>query len=288
MKLLIALLVLTVTPWVALAQEEVESPTEPDLSAFLVGSTSTDQCRPVRINFTVVNKSSATITSQRPYSGATYSLYQTFQNQGFRALPDRWMVGVSLDRGKDGYPYRWGFRAPMGAGKMTNIAGYLTFVEPGTYNITAALLRQDEPVAGSVRTATVAVAPCLSPDVPGQPQPIREIRPVAGGRRFPGTVPYMYGGHLLIEVRPFVSYIGGDIYMLDRRIILRKPGVEVVLSPGSRVVIVNGVRMLIPVPVQQIGDIVYVPVRFISPFFGHTFYYYPYNRSLYLDAGIWP
>jgi len=288
MRLLIGLLALCVGSGIALAQADVESPAQPEISAFLVGSTSTDQCRPVRINFTVVNKSPATIISQQPYSGATYSLYQTFQNQGFRALPDRWMVGVSLDGGKDGYPYRWGFRAPMGAGKMTNIAGYLTFVESGTYNITAALLHQDGPVSGSVRTAAVAVAPCVWPDLPGQPQPLREIRPIAGGRRFPTTVPYMWGGHLLIEVRPFVSYIGGDIHMLDRRIILRKPGVEVVLSPGSRVVVVNGVRMLIPVPVRQIGDVVYVPVRFISPFFGHTFYYYPYDRSLYLDGGIWP
>ena len=86
---------------------------QPRITGVVVTPTRTDQCRPVRITFVLTNTTDTAIYSQRPYSGATYNLYQTFRGAGFHSLPGRYMAAISLDGGKDGYPYRWGFRGSL-------------------------------------------------------------------------------------------------------------------------------------------------------------------------------
>ena len=88
----------------------------PGITGIAVAPVNANQCLPVRISFTLANTTDMMMYSQRPYSGDGYNLYQSFQGSGMEVLPDRYMVGVSLNDGQDGYPYRWGFRGALPPG----------------------------------------------------------------------------------------------------------------------------------------------------------------------------
>ena len=286
-RFLPTMLVWTAVLGCALAAQTAEQE-KPRITGFVVAPTETDQCRPARISFVLTNDTDEPIYSQRPYSGTTYNLYRTFSDRGFRPLTDRYMVGVSLNGGKDRYPYRWGFRGHLAPGRTTNIVGYLALVEAGTYDITSVLLKGGSRVdSAGIRKAAVTVYIC-GPAEPTEPVPAREIHPIINGRRYPPMTPYVRDGHLMVAVRPFVSRIGANVYFVRNVVVIRRPGLEILLFPGTQRAIVNGVPVLMPLPTYLYGGVTYAPLRYISPLFGASFYWYPQPRLLFIDGpGVW-
>lgn len=258
---------------------------EPQITGLSAIPTNTDQCRPVQLTFRVVNRTGRTIYSQRPYPGSTYSLYQTFNGKGLQALSGRYMVGVSLNGGADGYPYRWGFQGALQPNRAATVSGNLSLVEVGTYGITATLLKGGVPVnPDNVEKFTVTVDIC-NPTVSSEPVPARPLYSQYNGRRSETPVtPYVVDGYLLIPVRSFVSDIHAYVNYSNGTIVIRAPGTELILFPGSTRAILNGVPVRLPVQTYMRGTVAYVPIRFIGPFFGTTVYWSPTLRTLYFEG----
>ena len=276
--------IVTCSSEAASAAQDTKPQTAPRITGVVVTPTRTDQCRPVRITFVLTNTTDTAIYSQRPYSGATYNLYQTFRGAGFHSLPGRYMAAISLDGGKDGYPYRWGFRGSLLPGKTTTIAGRLSFVEAGAYEITAGLLEEGAVAPGSaVASGSVTVDVCSLTEA-REPVPARPIHPRVNGRVFPPMLPYVLDGHLYVSIRPFVYSLGANVYFLDRVIVIRRPGYELVLFPGRQNAFFNGTPVVLPLPTYLYGGVAYVSPRFIAPFLGASVYWEPYPRALVLGT----
>ena len=255
----------------------------PQVTGFMLIPTEVSQCKPVRVHFVLTNETDKPICSQRPYAGATYNLYYTFKDKGMESQPGRVMVGVSLNGGADGYPYRWGFRGPLWPGKSASMIGFLSLIEVGTYDVTASVLKGDEPV-GKASTASVRVHAGNYALVGQKPSPARPIYPIINGRRLPKMSSFVQDGHLMVAVRPFVDSMGADLFYADRSVVISKPGLEILLFPGSQQVLANGIPVAMPVPVYLYEGITYVSIRYMSPLLGHTFYWQSNMRVCYLDG----
>ena len=267
----------------ALPAQDVAGAMQPQITGFSVAPARVGQCRPVRINIIIRNQSDKPICSQRPCSGATYNLYQTFQDKGFAASPDRYMVGISLNGGQDGYPYRWGFRGPLGSGRSTSIMGFLSLIEVGTYNLTASLLLGDTPL-GATRIGAVKVHDSEPGQFSDDPSPAEAICAIINGLRLPRMTPYMQDGYMLVALKPLVRSIGASLDFTDNSAVISKPGLEIALFPGSRQALVNGIPVHMPTPVHVFNGVTYVPIRYVSPLLAQTFYWYPDSRILFMDG----
>lgn len=263
------------------AAQEVANPIEPRVTGFAVVPAQISQCQPVRIKVIVTNRSNQPIYSQRPYAGTTYNLYQTFRDKGSTALPDRYAVGVSLNGGEDGYPYRWGFRGPLAPARSARMMGFISLIEVGTYNLTASLLLGDTPI-GMTSTSTVKVHDWAAGKYSLDPSPVKPIYPIINGRRLPQMTPYEQDGCLLLPIKPFVLAIGANLDYIENSAVISKPGLEVALFPENQQVLVNGMPVVMPVPVHVYSGVTYAPIRYLSPLLGETFYWYPDSRLLFM------
>lgn len=259
----------------------------PSITGVAVLPVASDQCRPVQISFTLANTTDRTIYSQRPYSGDGYNLYQSFEESGAEALPDRYMVGVSLNGGKDGYPYRWGFRGALGPGRTTTITGYLTLVELGSYTLTGTLVKSGSPADLRVlKIGTVSIDVCEQAQYTPQPIRAQPIYPVINGQPvYPPITPYMVGGYMYIPARPYFYNIGADIISNGYSVVVTRPGMEFVMYPGSRYATMNGIRVIMPMAPYTFDGVTYISPRFISPLFGGSVYWNSYTRQLFLGYG---
>ena len=267
----------------ALPAQDVAGTMQPQITGFTVAPAQAGQCRPVRISIRIRNQSDKPICSQRPCSGATYNLYQTFQDKGFAASPDRYMVGISLNGGQDGYPYRWGFRGPLAPGRSANIMGFLSLIEVGDYNLTASMLQGDQPV-GQTTTIAVKVQMYIAPPNQQQPVPDKPIYPIVNGQRLPQTAPYNQGGFLMVPVKPLMKAIGADLSYSENAVIINRPGLELMLFSGKREALLNGISVAMPATAYVINGVAYASIRYMSPLLGQTFYWYPDTRVLYMDG----
>jgi hypothetical protein len=187
--------------------------------------------------------------------------------------------GVSLDGGADGYPYRWGFRGSLLTGNKVAVVGSIALYELGDYNITPALLLGNTPVIVGDPVAIV-VSQC-APYGRYRPTPAPPIRYQRNGREYQ-LGPYIYNEHLLVPVRPFAYSLGSNVFFADRRVIITRPGMELILIPGSNRVLLNGAPVFLPVPIVTQRGVVFVPPRYISPFFGYDTSWGP-GRVLVID-----
>lgn len=265
------------------AAQDVAGPIQARVTGFAVASREISQCRPIRIYFRVTNQSEVRIYSQRPYAGATYNLYHTLKDKGIETQPDKLTVGVSLNGGADGYPFRWGFRGPLAPGRSASIMGFLSLIEVGDYNLTASMLLGDEPVGP---TSTIAVKVHTYEAKPNilEPMPASPIYPIINGRRLPKTIPYNNGGFLMVPVKPFVKSIGAGLSFTEHTVVVTRPGLELVLFPGKQEVLVNGVSVATPAPAYVSDGVAYAPIRYMSPLLGQTFYWYSDTRVLFMDG----
>ena len=122
---------MTIIAATALALCALACSAQPELTGYILRPTSTDTCNPVRLIFTITNRGSTPILSQSPFTDFVYPLYSSFRGHGFRPLPDRYMIGVTLDDGKDGYPFRWGFRGRLMPGRSVTVSGFIAIPEIG-------------------------------------------------------------------------------------------------------------------------------------------------------------
>lgn len=254
-------------------------PTKAKVAGFTVIPTQVVQCQPIRIYLKVTNQSDEPIYSQRPYAGATYNLYHTLTDKGIETLPDRLAVGISLNGGADGYPYRWGFRGHLAPGRSVSIMGFLSLIEVGDYTLTASMLLGDQPIGS---TSEIAVKVLTYAPKPNTQQPVsaRPIYPMINGRRLPLTMPYTDGGFLMVPVRPFVQSMGASLSFVEHTVVINTPGLELVLFPGKQEVLLNGVSVAMPAPACVFNGVSYAPVRYMSPLLGQTFYWYSGSRLL--------
>ena len=281
-RALIAAILLFFISGIVATEEEAVSPVGPQVTGFMVVP-GIIQCKPVRISFTITNETDKPIYSQHPCAGTTYNLYQSFQDRGFVASPDRYMVGISLNGGLDGYPYRWGFRGPLGLGRSARMIGFLSLIEVGTYDLTASLLLGDTPL-GPVSVGTVKVCGWETGKYSLDPLAAKPIYPIVNGQRLPKMVPFMQDGYMLLPIKPLVLSMGANLDFVENSAVISKQGLEIALFPESQQVLVNGIPVEMPVPVHIYNGITYAPIRCLSPLLGQTFYYYSDTRVLFLDG----
>jgi len=197
-------------------------------------------------------------------------------------------VGVSLNGGTDGYPYRWGFHGALLPGRTTTIEGRLTLVELGFYRLTAALLKGGVPVGGQTYDlGRVTVKPCeyVPSPPPVRPYLGRPIYPVINGQfGYPPIVPYVINGYSYFPARDFLFTIGGNVYIEGPSVLITIPGYELVAIPGLDYGYLNGLPVQLPMPLYMYGGVPYVSPRMIMPLFGGSMSWDPYNRDLYLSS----
>lgn len=294
----------------------------PALTGFAIFPTSTDTCNPVRLTFTVTNSGREPILSQSPYARFVYPLYGSFSAMGLRSLPDRYMIGVSLDGGRDGYPFRWGYPGQLSPGRSVTIAGLIAIPEVGEFTFTPVLLKGDTVVSRlRNRSARATVHLCrpsplprqrfAPPTVPLSPPPVIPpealypypppvyvapppmggapvIRPIPPAGYWPGGypafVPYNFGGRLLVSAAPFVYTLGAELTLIDGKIIIRKPGVDLILFAGTQHAILNGVPIYIPTLSEIRHGVPYVPPQFVSPILGATVWVDPITGIVYING----
>lgn len=257
----------------------------PKITGVFVTPVDANQCSPVKISFTLTNATDRIIYSQRPYSGDNYTLYQSFATSGVEALPDRYMVGVSVNGGKDGYPYRWGFRGALSPGRTTTIAGLLTLLEVGGYELTGMLFKGGSTADMRLfKIGKVSVDACVP--VASPPQPVRAppIYPVINGQPVnPPVIPYVMNGYTYFPARPFFYNIGADIYVVGQTVVAAWPGAQLVMYPGTPNAVYNGLPIVFPAPIYVINGVTYVPPRFVSALMGGSFYWDPYTRQMLIN-----
>lgn len=260
----------------------------PKITGYVVTPVETDQCQAVQITFTLSNETDTTFFSQRPYTGVGYNLYESFADYGYRSLPDRYMIGVSLSGGADGYPYRWGFHGSLMPGRTTTILGHLTIVEVGNYRVTACLLRGGEPVSTQVfNIGRVTVSPCtyVAPPPPENPYPSQPIYPVVNGQYgYPPITPYIINGYSYVPAQNFLFTIGGNVYIEGPSVLINVPGYQLAMVPGLDYGYLNGVPINLPMPLYMFGGVPYVPASVIMPLLGGSYSWNPYDRQLFINS----
>jgi hypothetical protein len=260
----------------------------PTISGYMMSPVNANQCEAVRMNFTLTNQTDTTFFSQRPYSGSGYNLYQSFADIGLTPLPDRYMIGVSLNAGGDGYPYRWGFRGALLSGRTTAIQGALTIVEVGTYQLTAALLKGGVPVDGRTYNAgTVTVSPCtyIPPPPPRRPMRGRPVYPVINGQYgYPPMVPYVINGYNYFPAQQFLFTIGGNVYIEGPSVLINVPGYQLAMVPGLDYGYLNGMPIYLPMPLYSFNGVPYITPSVLMPLFGNTMSWDPYGRQLFINS----
>lgn len=257
----------------------------PKVTGVFVSPSNADQCRPVKIGFALSNTTDNVVYSQRPYSGDTYNLYQSFARTGIESLPDRYMVGVSINGGKDGFPYRWGFRGALQPGKTAVINGFLTLVEVGDYELVGTLLKGGSPAdMVAFKIGKVHVDACVPVSSAPRPMPAEPIYPVYNGQTgYPPVIPYMINGYTYVPARGFFGQVGADVYALQDSIVAAWPGAQLVMYPGTPNVIYNNVPVVLTAPVYVINGVTYIPPRFVTGLMGGSFYWNPYSREMFVD-----
>lgn len=252
------------------------------LTGFMVLPTITEQCRPIRIVFNIKNNASMPISSQRPFSGMTYTSQKTFGDLGYESQPDRYMVGVSLNGGNDGYPYRWGFRGTLEPGDSITVTGLLTIIDKGSYTLTPALLKGGKPIGKpQIAPITVNVIGCKSQTEAIVPRPGKPLQPIINGQPLPEPViPYMIGDTVLLPARPVFDALGANIVWTPRSVIFRQPGVTLEIFAGTQRALLNGVPICLPISSYVYGGITYIPPRYVVPLFGAGVLWEPYPRTI--------
>lgn len=288
MKRLLIAISLTIAVVSALAATESVVVRNPTVSRYMVSRVHANQCEAVTMRFTLANLTDTTFFSQRPYSGSGYNLYQSFADVGLSLLPDRYMIGVSLNAGGDGYPYRWGFRGALLSGRTTTIQGSLTIVEIGTYQLTAALLKGDAPVDDrtySLGTVTVSACTYVPPPPPRRPVQGRPIYPVINGQYgYPPVIPYMINGYNYFPAQQFLFTIGGNVYIEGPSVLINVPGYQLVTVPGLNYGYLNGMPIYTPMPLYTFGGMPYMSPRMFLPLIGGTISWDPHDRHLFINS----
>lgn len=283
----------------------------PELTGFILNPSHADTCTPVRLSFTITNRGTVLILSQSPYSGFTYPLYSTHTGMGFRAIAGRYTVGVSLDGGRDGYPFRWGFPGSLPAGRSVIVSGLLAIPETGNFMFAPALLRGDEVVSRlSVPDAVAVVHPCMPPP------PTREGRvvfppvypvyppvprrspfqptfprspfppPICGPACYPTFVPFYIDGRLLVPAVPFVFEFRATVAIIGDLIIIRRRGIELVLVANAPYAVLNGRYIPVPSISTFYGGMPYIPPLFVAPIFGASAFHDPYTGSIRIRGPV--
>ncbi len=257
-----------------------------NITGFMLFPVNANQCGPVKISFTLTNQTDYTYFSQRPFSGEGYNLYQSFGNRGFQPLPDRYMVGVSLNGGADGYPYRWGFRGALLPGRTTTVQGWLTLLEVGSYHLTGVLLQGGIPVGRTYDLGPISVGACeyVPPPPPVRPFRGRPIYPMVNGRRYPPVIPYMVNGYNYVPARNFLFTIGGNVYIEGPSILITVPGYQLVTVPGLDYGYLNGLPIQLSMPIYIFNGTAYLAPRAFMPIFGGSTYWDPDDRNMYVNS----
>lgn len=296
-----AVLLLTISALPAAAQGSGQ--TKPELTGFLVRPTATDTCSPLRVSFSVTNFGKRTIFSQQPLSGFTYALHTSYQGMGFSAVPGRYMVGVSLDGGKDGYPFRWGFSGNLTAGRSARITGAISFPEPGSFVLTPALLRGSAVVSRlTADDPAVTVHLCrppaqrrgkvIFPPVHSAPPFFAPRKPLfprypsfpndCGPGCIPGYAPFVISGQVFVPAVPFAFDLKAVVIVNGDTIIIRGRGIELALLAGTPSGILNGIPILLPTISTFYGGMPYISPFAIPPIFGASAYQDPYTGMIYI------
>lgn len=282
-SLMIGVLVIVAASGVFGATPKVDTPR---ISGFFTDPVKTDQCTPVRVGIGLMNATEKPISSQQPYSGTTYSIFQSFAGKGMSAVRGKYMLAVSLNDGKDGYPYRWGFRGELRPGRTTTVMGYLSIPATGRYRICAVLMNGESVVeAAGTETSEISVSSC-APQQENAPQMI----PGAGKYYLNGTPysdegpPVVSGGHLMVPADTLAYNIGGSLFLAQNGVIISNGQVQMVLFPNSQYAYVNGSPVTLPVPPSFYGNRLYLPPRYVCPFFGSSVYWDPFGRSVFIEG----
>ena len=91
---------------------------------------------------------------------------------------------------------------------------------------------------------------------------------------------------LLVDAVPFVYNLGARIVWFGNRIVIFRPGVELILFAGSPYGFLNGVPILVPsIPILHRG-IPFIPPLFVSPIFGATVYRDPVSGVLFIRGPV--
>lgn len=263
----------------------------PEITAFLAMPTNGNQCQPVKLAFTLTNDTSGKLTSHPPYSGSYYNLNQTYLDKDTSGTTkDTYTVAISLNNGKDNYPYRWGFKGTLLPGKTSSIIGYIMLIQPGNYKITPAIIHNED-VIESVKSSSinVTISECDNDVSYEEPVDIEPVSPVIEGNDdYEPLDTLMQDGHLLVAVRPFFYNLGASTYYEQNAIVVEKPGLEMTLFPNTRDAIINGTPVTMPYPTYTRNGVAYVPPRFIMPFFGANVYYDTRFKVLFIGTGVLP
>lgn len=280
--ILIALLLATLPS--GLLGEVPKASSTPQITGFYIDPSQTDQCTPVRVGIALMNQTAQTLSSQMPYSGSTYSLYQSFVERGTTPVSGTYMFAVSLNGGLDGYPYRWGFRGQLAPGHTTTIMGYIVIPETGKYHLTGVLMNGESVVkAAGVQLGVVRVDAC-SPqqeETPAYPAENRYFFDTFPG--FAYNPPLSTGSHILLPAPPLVYSMGGSLFFTGNGFTISSGGTQMTLFPGSPYAYVNGQMVILPVSPRYYGGQLYIPPRYVCPFFGSTIYYDHYTGNVYMQ-----
>jgi hypothetical protein len=155
-------------------------------------------------------------------------------------------------------------------------------VEVGKYELTAKLLKGSTAVeAAGVLKAAVSVTTC-KPAKPGKaPVAGSPVQPYVNGERYAAPmVPYTVDGELLLPARAFADTVGAQVYYRGDSIVLSRPGVEVVLFPGTQILYINDYQIIMPRQTYVFGGALYIPPQIIGPIFGTTLFWDPKTNML--------
>jgi hypothetical protein len=88
--------------------------------------------------------------------------------------------------------------------------------------------------------------------------------------------------HLIISTIPFYYKIGINTYYEQDAVVFTKPGFEFIAFPGTSDAILNGVPIRLAASMYGNGGPLYVPNRYVQPFFGAPASYDPATHSWFL------
>jgi hypothetical protein len=257
----------------------------PRISGFSFDPVDTDQCTPVGISMTISNPTDTTFYSQMPYSGTTYSIYQSFADKGMNPATGKYTVAASLNHGADGYPYRWGFQGELDPGQNTTITGYLSIPVISSVQIDAVLMNGDSVVSSeSIATATITVNACA-------PQPLSNLLSSAQNNYYPEGAPIYEenpplsnGESLMVPAEPMVQSFAGSLFFTGNGVMVSSGNTMITMFPGSQTGYVNGQQITLPIGQCYYENQLFLPPRYVCPLLGQSVYWDPLGGSIFMQS----
>lgn len=130
---------------------------------------------------------------------------------------------------------------------------------------------------------------------PGDPEPYQELGKIFrnrgektpkvfcdGNELKPDVPPVIKEGRTLIPVRAITEALGATVRWneKERTVLISKGDITIQLQVENRVAIVNGTRVELDVPAENISNRVFVPLRFISQALKAKVGYYPEGQVI--------